>query len=1339
MIRWLHISDLHLGSCDMSTDMLRNELPDFLAKEGLKCDYVFCTGDIKTAGPHDNGYTEDMATYMLDICQAVGVKSERLFVVPGNHDINRDIDARKQAIKKVKFQRQGYYDPAKGVIDESDYTDIMCGEQQFAFFLAKIFDQEKAALYANAKRPHFAIETPDFNILHVDTTIAYTEGQEATDLIVGTYALSQEIKTLNKNKPTILLTHYPFTALLQDEKKYLSYILQKNEIRLWLAGHEHDHLVQSVGYINQLQAGELRLEDKSNATFLIGEYDPFSYKGKIKAYSWFPEGWAKYPFLDLDNKSKDCFDFELRPFQKDNLSVEAKATKDANKPYYQRLPNKVENNLLPFIDDGGNIIAFKDLLENTWDGDAQHIILLADGGMGKTTMFLDYCRSTTDAILYIPVERLAALHIGIEEYCIAKVYDNDKQKFQERLRTRYSVPTLTLFIDGLNEVDGNAERSFVLEIQRLNLLKGLRIVVSSRSNFTVRYSMPGYRSTKLRPLDDNQIQIYFNEKEWETIKGTRALHHLLSNPMMVTVYKEICSVIEEFENLEFLDWILPVKNSTDLFHNYYVAQLALTMKRSVTDGEKMLLAKICISEILPAIAYDYECKHRLNYDNKEFRILLNDILNKRTVDESNLLSIQEYFRQIELPELTVVKVIDFITNEMRLLCRDNLVTVFPHQIYRDYLSAQWIVTQSSKGNILDFWNGRVIPQPVMTHIRLCSGDYWRNGIACYVHSAGMDMKDDSSHFLVENLFSCFPRTDSSGTPDYSRLWLKGHRLPDNPIGDKKICLKDAEIDMATIGLSSENVVLYSNLCLSEDGSYFAAVAIQEYMHQIQINIFSVSNGEKVYYHTLNKSVDNMLFHHNRLFVVAAGIYVFTLDNEKQWHFTGMIGDREKKMTKKLKMAIIAKNILYLYYFSRLETFDLNNNCQRIDIINDKGWENPIKGDDVSSLKETVPWVTKHLRQNDILSEAQNNFLKVVSYGDGGLVIQSEGESQMEISKGAVLLMDAAISGDGKRAATLGFRTAGENRKIQFWDLDRENRLDDYSCPSVVNNIHLSENGKWIMGETDSDTWVLNSEDGKVMLYHEHFVSNHMGKLVTYGNKVVRKHGNSLYFFDLDNANEELLNSPADSPNMVCFLPDGTIASTDRNGKALYLWSTRDGKILSQYMDGYDILSIQPINSKPFIAVFTSDQKIRIYHTGVRTQYGTMQCLIKEAGETNAKQMVAHQSIPLMACTDSRRYLETRFFSEWTSHGKEKGLWKKYRYSGGKGLIDGDILDIAFNPLNQKLVAILANGKIVYCSDKYCEYQDSFKIITSFNVDAYDFKDCICSESVQIALRRNGAL
>ena len=96
MIRWLHISDLHLGSSDFSTDELRDELPGFLKKEGLWCDYVFCTGDIKTAGPADHGYTDEMVEFLKEVCSAVGVSAERLFIVPGNHDINREIADRKK-------------------------------------------------------------------------------------------------------------------------------------------------------------------------------------------------------------------------------------------------------------------------------------------------------------------------------------------------------------------------------------------------------------------------------------------------------------------------------------------------------------------------------------------------------------------------------------------------------------------------------------------------------------------------------------------------------------------------------------------------------------------------------------------------------------------------------------------------------------------------------------------------------------------------------------------------------------------------------------------------------------------------------------------------------------------------------------------------------------------------------------------------------------------------------------------------------------------------------------------------------------------------------------------
>ena len=75
MINWLHISDLHLGSEGAITNMMRDELPEYLKELGVKCDYVFCTGDIRTANVSSNVFTDEMAAifgnrvYGCDDCQ----------------------------------------------------------------------------------------------------------------------------------------------------------------------------------------------------------------------------------------------------------------------------------------------------------------------------------------------------------------------------------------------------------------------------------------------------------------------------------------------------------------------------------------------------------------------------------------------------------------------------------------------------------------------------------------------------------------------------------------------------------------------------------------------------------------------------------------------------------------------------------------------------------------------------------------------------------------------------------------------------------------------------------------------------------------------------------------------------------------------------------------------------------------------------------------------------------------------------------------------------------------------------------------------------------------------
>lgn len=109
MIRWLHISDLHFNFDDMSTTLLKNGLPKFLKRNNIRCDYVFCTRDIRIG--RTGVFPDTAAEYLKDLCCTVGADTSRLFIVPGNHDIDRNSPGRNEAIERVKFQRSGDYDP----------------------------------------------------------------------------------------------------------------------------------------------------------------------------------------------------------------------------------------------------------------------------------------------------------------------------------------------------------------------------------------------------------------------------------------------------------------------------------------------------------------------------------------------------------------------------------------------------------------------------------------------------------------------------------------------------------------------------------------------------------------------------------------------------------------------------------------------------------------------------------------------------------------------------------------------------------------------------------------------------------------------------------------------------------------------------------------------------------------------------------------------------------------------------------------------------------------------------------------------------------------------------
>lgn len=316
-VRWLHISDLHLNRQATESRRLRRALPVYLKNLALDFNYVFCTGDLRYAP--DGTFSEDTIPYLQSICDAVSVPLENLFIVPGNHDIERDTAERVAAIKDEwdcstpKETRK--YNPHKGMFQENNLQAIM----QSAELYKKTIDNIRVAQKRKTENeienfgPHSLIRCKYFNVLEVDSTIAYMNGQE-NDLVIGTYYLDEALEKCDASKPIIILTHYSFDYMDRDEQVQISALLREAGARLWLSGHEHNELLRTQrDYFYEFQCGNLLYEDQARACILVGEVNTETLEGTVTAHTWVsPHGWAMYHFVNPSAAQTDVYKFSLK-------------------------------------------------------------------------------------------------------------------------------------------------------------------------------------------------------------------------------------------------------------------------------------------------------------------------------------------------------------------------------------------------------------------------------------------------------------------------------------------------------------------------------------------------------------------------------------------------------------------------------------------------------------------------------------------------------------------------------------------------------------------------------------------------------------------------------------------------------------------------------------------------------------------------------------------------------------------------------------------------------------------------------------------------------------------
>ena len=90
VIQWLHLSDFHFNlgqsyDANIVLEALLRDLPS-IGSEFLPVDLVFVTGDIAFSGNQEE--YELAAEFFDKLLSKLSVSQDRLYVVPGNHDVD---------------------------------------------------------------------------------------------------------------------------------------------------------------------------------------------------------------------------------------------------------------------------------------------------------------------------------------------------------------------------------------------------------------------------------------------------------------------------------------------------------------------------------------------------------------------------------------------------------------------------------------------------------------------------------------------------------------------------------------------------------------------------------------------------------------------------------------------------------------------------------------------------------------------------------------------------------------------------------------------------------------------------------------------------------------------------------------------------------------------------------------------------------------------------------------------------------------------------------------------------------------------------------------------------
>lgn len=314
-LTWLHISDIHfLPKNEWRDNESRSSLLTHLKRvfeesPQLRPDLIFCTGDIAFGETSRNTLSEqytDAKTFfdlLLNVCgpDDKPLLKERLFVVPGNHDINRksiNSDAQRTLVTKAEDSHRYVNEVNDRFSNKSiEFIDAIKRQDEYSRFLVEYLPHQVDINGRNVYQKRLNIGEVAVEIFGFNS--AWTASGPEDDRNLWLAALSQFSLASREFKEAdirIGLIHHPAEWLaLADRKVTISRI--QADYDFWLHGHSHDTWVTPTSTNVTIGAGAIGADstDEFGANITFADLDAGRGASHLYFKAMSSTGWTIHP------------------------------------------------------------------------------------------------------------------------------------------------------------------------------------------------------------------------------------------------------------------------------------------------------------------------------------------------------------------------------------------------------------------------------------------------------------------------------------------------------------------------------------------------------------------------------------------------------------------------------------------------------------------------------------------------------------------------------------------------------------------------------------------------------------------------------------------------------------------------------------------------------------------------------------------------------------------------------------------------------------------------------------------------------------------------------------